>query len=186
MKRNNLSVLCLLMASCILYSSCIGSFPVFNKMLKWNKGISSSKFVNELVFICFHIIPVYEVCYLADGLVFNTIEFWSGKSALAKVGETKRMKGSNGDIYAITNTKDGYKIVDETKNVECELLYNQKNKTWSAAIDGKTYELVKLNDDGTVSLNMQNGKYFTVTPDAAGVELATNVANGSAADFAID
>lgn len=181
-----MSVLCALLATSIFYSSCIGSFPVFNKVKTWNMGVSGSKFVNELVFICLHIIPVYEVCYLGDILIFNSIEFWGGDSPVAKVGETKRMKGSNGDIFVITNTKDGYKIVDETKNVECELVYNKKAKTWNAQMDGKSYELMKMNDDGTVSLNMQNGKYFTVNPDAAGVELATSVLGGSNLNLAIN
>ena len=38
-----------------------------------------SKFVNELVFFAFWILPVYEVSGLADLLVLNSIEFWSGK-----------------------------------------------------------------------------------------------------------
>ncbi|MBR5297221.1 MAG: DUF3332 family protein, partial [Parabacteroides sp.] len=52
------------LASSLLFSSCIGSFGLSNKLLDWNKNLDS-KFVNELVFIAFCIIPVYEVAGLA-------------------------------------------------------------------------------------------------------------------------
>ncbi len=179
MKNLKIKMLTATMGTSIICSSCIGSFPVFNNVAAWNRGISKDKFVNELVFICLHIIPVYEVCYLADGLVFNSIEFWSNKSgaAVAKVGETKRMKGSNGDVFAITRTKKGYTIVDETRGEECKLIFDEKKKTWNAELDGKLYELMTMNDDGSITLNMHNGRTLTVNPDIYGVELAQQAAD---------
>ena len=67
-----------LLCSCIAFTSCIGSFKLSNKVLSWNKQVSNSKFVNEVVFFCFWVIPVYEVTTIADVLVVNSIEFWSG------------------------------------------------------------------------------------------------------------
>ncbi len=179
MRKRSLTIACAIMAACVLFTSCIGSFRTFNKVNAWNQGISKSKFVNELVFVCFHIIPVYEVVYLADILVFNSIEFWSGDNPISKAGEVKRMKGSNGDMFAITSTKDGYKIVDETRNCECKLVYNKKAKTWNAEVDGKLYELMTVNDDGSLTLNI-GGMHLTTTPDAAGVELAMEAVKGTA------
>ena len=75
MKKRLVTLLCTMLSVSILSTSCIGSFPLFHKIHSWNEGVSDNKFVNELVFVCFHIIPVYEVCYLADGLIFNSIEF---------------------------------------------------------------------------------------------------------------
>ena len=48
------------LASSVMFSSCIGSYALFNKVLEWNGGISN-KWVNELVYICFWILPVYEI-----------------------------------------------------------------------------------------------------------------------------
>ncbi len=42
-----------LLCSCIAFTSCIGSFKLSNKVLSWNKQVSNSKFVNEVVFFCF-------------------------------------------------------------------------------------------------------------------------------------
>ena len=73
MRKIKIAVSALLIAgSALLYTSCIGSFGMTKSVMKWNKSIGS-KFVNELVFIAFWILPVYEVTALADVLVVNSI-----------------------------------------------------------------------------------------------------------------
>ena len=59
-----------LVGGSLLCSSCIGSFGLWTGLRDWNQGVGD-KFVNEVVFCAFHIIPIYEVCYLADLLVLN-------------------------------------------------------------------------------------------------------------------
>ena len=64
MKKFNLKLAATVMVcGAFLFSSCIGSFGLHSKLLNWNQGIGN-KFVNELVFLAFNIIPVYGVCYL--------------------------------------------------------------------------------------------------------------------------
>ena len=84
-----------------LFSSCVGSFGLHTKLSNWNQNISN-KFVNELVFLAFNIIPVYGVCYLADALVINSIEFWSGSNPMASIGDVKTIKGENGNYLVST------------------------------------------------------------------------------------
>ena len=61
MKRRFLPVaIVLALTGSLMTSSCIGSFALTNKLLSWNKQVGN-KFVNELVFFAFWIIPVYEV-----------------------------------------------------------------------------------------------------------------------------
>ena len=80
MKKKYLSVaLVMALTGSMMMSSCIGSFSLTNKLMDWNNQIGS-KFVNELVFIAFWIVPVYEISALADVLVINSIEFWSGEN----------------------------------------------------------------------------------------------------------
>ena len=75
MKKFNLKMAATVMiCGSFLFSSCIGSFGLHSKLVSWNQGIGT-KFVNELVYLAFNIIPVYGVCYLADALVINSIEF---------------------------------------------------------------------------------------------------------------
>ena len=74
MKRSKTLVVCAMLGGSIMFSSCIGSFGLWNNLKDWNQGVSN-KFVNELIFVAFHIVPVYEIAYLADALVLNSIEF---------------------------------------------------------------------------------------------------------------
>ena len=80
MKREKLTLVAVLLSGSLLFSSCVGSFGLFNRLSSWNQSIGS-KFVNELVFLAFNIVPVYGVSYLADALVINSIEFWGSLSA---------------------------------------------------------------------------------------------------------
>ena len=82
---------CAILSGSLLFSSCIGSFGLWNNLKSWNQGIGN-KFVNEIVFLAFHIVPVYEVAYLADILVLNSIEFWSGSNPVAEVGTIKTVR----------------------------------------------------------------------------------------------
>jgi len=68
------------MACSLMFSSCIGSFTLTNKVLAWNKTVGD-KFVNEVVFLCFNIIPVYSVSIFADAVVLNSLEFWTGSNS---------------------------------------------------------------------------------------------------------
>ena len=85
----------------LLFNSCIGSFGLFNRLNTWNQSIGN-KFVNELVLLAFNIVPVYGVAYLADVLVINSIEFWSGSNPMANVGDIKKVKGENGNYMVKT------------------------------------------------------------------------------------
>ena len=94
MRKTSLTVavVCALMGSMLL-PSCIGSFTLTNKLLTWNRQIGN-KFVNELVFFAFWVLPVYEVSALADVLVLNSIEFWSGSNPVAS--GTTVVEGNDG------------------------------------------------------------------------------------------
>ena len=166
MKKNKTIMVCALLSGCILFSSCIGSFKLLNGMKDWNQGIGG-KFVNELVFIALHIVPVYEIAYLADLLVMNSIEFWSGSNPVAS-NEVKEIKGENAN-YLVKTNEDGYTITNKDDNQSVNLVYNQEKQTWNAVTETENIELVKMNDDGTATINMQNGTSMTVQPDMQGV-----------------
>ena len=87
-KRTILVLMVALLCSSVTFTSCIGSFRLSNKVLSWNKQVSGSKFVNEVVFFCFWVLPVYEITTIADVLVVNSIEFWSGDNPLAETETT--------------------------------------------------------------------------------------------------
>lgn len=180
MRKSKSMMVYAVLAGSILFTSCIGSFKLWNNLKDWNQGVGN-KFVNELVFIALHIVPVYEIAYLADVIVFNSIEFWSGSNPVAS-NETKEIKGENGD-YLVTSNENGYTITNKEDNQSMDLVYNKESKTWNAVTETENIELVKMNDNGTVSINMQNGTSMTVMPDMQGVA-AARAAIGSTSFFA--
>ena len=167
MKKTKLIAASLLMSGSILFSSCIGSFGLWNQLKSWNQGISN-KFVNEIVFLAFHVIPVYEVCYLADVLVLNSIEFWSGSNPLAEVGTVRTVEGENGE-YLVRTNEDGYTITKKGEDSSLNLVFNQDNQTWSAVCEDASYELMTMNEDGTITVKLQDGSNITVSPDVQGL-----------------
>ena len=109
MKINHIKVSALLLTATLLTSSCVGSFSLFNRVAKWNNHATSSKFLNEIIFIL--ISPAYVACTVVDALLFNTVEFWSGSNPMAhKVGTTQEITGKDGLIYAVTTLSDGYEV----------------------------------------------------------------------------
>ena len=142
MKKLKFSAACLILSGSIICSSCIGSFGLWSSLKDWNNNIGN-KFVNEIVFLAFHIVPVYEVAYLADVIVLNSIEFWSGSNPLADVGSVKTVKGESGE-YLVQNT-------------------------WNASAEGQTFELITMNEDGTITFKQQDGTPVTVSPDLQGM-----------------
>lgn len=167
MRKSKLTVaLALLLGGSVMFSSCIGSFGLFNHMVKWNQGIGN-KFVNELVFLALTIIPVYGICYVADVLVINSIEFWSGSNPMASVGTIKKVQGENGNYYVKT-LENGYSITKEGETASMDLIFNQENQTWNVVSEGVDTPLLKMNNDGTASLYMPDGTMMNVTLDQQG------------------
>lgn len=175
MKRSKFALVCVL-CSTILFSSCIGSFALFNKMRVWNEGIGN-KFVNELVFVALNIVPVYGVAFLADILVVNSIEFWSGSNPVANAGEVKQIKGENGD-FIVETLDNGYSITNE-KEESMELIFNREASTWNVVSEGISSELIKINEDGTAQLYLPDGNSMNVTLDAQGMLAARQVMNSN-------
>ena len=171
MKNFRMKAFAALIGGSVMCSSCIGSFGLWTGLRDWNMGVGN-KFVNEVVFCAFHIIPIYEVCYLADILVLNSIEFWSGSNPTAQAGTIQRVKGENGDYVVRTNV-DGYtitKVGEEDKPLN--LVYNVTTRSWNAVTASDTYEVFTMNEDGTITFRQQDGTPVTIAPNEEGVAVA--------------
>ena len=168
MKKKSFTLLVsVTLASSFLFSSCIGSFGLSNRLLEWNKNIDS-KFVNELVFIAFWIVPVYEVAALADILVLNSIEFWSGSNPVADTGNIQKVETKDG-IYAIKTQKDGYQIQKEGEEKTVELVFNETDQSWNIEVNNETTKLFKFTDKNEVVMYLPDGNEMNVELNQAGV-----------------
>lgn len=159
----------MMVAFSIMFSSCIGSFQLTSKLKNFNDGIGS-KWVNELVFVAFCIVPVYELSALADVLVLNSIEFWSGKKALADAGETKIIKNSKGQDIEVKTLENGYALNDGTNTMN--LVFDEKKQIWSAEYEDQVMNLIRLVDENNAQLFLKNGEVMDITLNADGIEAA--------------
>ena len=167
MRRKYLTAaVALAVVSSLTLSSCIGSFQLSNKILAWNQQISS-KFVNELVFICFWIVPVYEISALADLIVINSIEFWSGKNPVE--AQTTVIDGSDARYqvernmagYTITNISDGSVVRFDFKEDD--------NSWWLSTDDGDPIKIMEYVDDSHVRMLNGDGGFTQVDLSQEGV-----------------
>lgn len=177
MNKKHLTVfVATVLAGSMLFTSCIGSFGLSNKLLSWNRNIDS-KFVNELVFIAFWIVPVYEISALADILVLNSIEFWSGNNPVADVGSVKKIDGKDG-VYTVETQADGYHIQKEGEEKGVDLVFNSTDNSWNVEANGETHKLLKFENDDEVVMYLPDGKEMNVELNQAGVMAFQQVANG--------
>jgi Domain of unknown function (DUF3332). len=153
-----------------LFTSCVGSFSLHSRLSSWNQTIGT-KFVNEVVYLACNIVPVYGVCYLADALVLNSIEFWTGSNPMANVGDVKKVKGENGN-YLVKTLENGYSITKEGETASMELIYDKEANTWNVVSNGVSAELLEMNNNGTATMHLPNGQAMNVTLDRQGVNAA--------------
>lgn len=154
------AALILTVCSSLGLSSCIGSFALTKRLMNWNQTIGN-KVVNELVFIAFWILPVYEVSALADILVINSIEFWSGDNPMAC--GTKRIEGTDGQRYLVKCDGKGYDITSENDGTTVRLDFDATDRSWDVTTPaGETYELMTFIDDSHVSLPAADGTRIDV------------------------
>ncbi len=150
----------------ITASSCIGSFALTNKLLSWNRQIDS-KFVNELVFIAFWILPVYEVSALADVVVLNSIEFWSGNNPVT--ASSKTVTGTDGQKYLVQSDAEGYTITTEATGDVVRLDYSADDNAWDVTTATGTARLMTFIDDTHVALPTADGREAIVEVSAEGL-----------------
>lgn len=166
MKKKCLSVAVVLaIGSSMLFTSCIGSFALTNKVISWNQQVGS-KFVNELVFFAFWILPVYELSALADILVINSIEFWSGTNPMS--ASTKVIQGEDGR-YLVKCDKTGYTITSERDKSVVRFNFNQEENSWAIEANGVSNTFMTFVDDTHVKMITPTGDFKVVELSQAGV-----------------
>lgn len=181
MKKKTLSVaLVMALVGSMTLSSCIGSFSLTKKVHEWNQNLGN-KFVNELVFIAFCIVPVYEVVAFIDAIVINSIEFWSGSNPVAQ--GKKVIDGENGR-YLVECDGKGYTIKSETDGSIVRLDFTEEDKSWSVTANGETHTFMSFVDEDHVKMITPEGDYQIVELSQAGLYAYKSIA--SATNFAMN
>ncbi len=170
------------LSASMMMQSCIGSFALFNKVKTWNEHVGD-KFVNEIVFVAMWILPVYELCFAADLLVLNSIEFWSGTNpALA---QTKVIDGKDAQ-YLVASNENGYTITNMTTKQVTRFDFNAEDNSWSLVNNGQEVKLFNFVDDTHVNILTRDGNYTTVELSQPGVLAYQQLVGAGGIAFALN
>lgn len=155
------------LSASMMMQSCIGSFALFNKVKTWNEHVGD-KFVNEIVFVAMWILPVYELCFAADLLILNSIEFWSGENPALAQTQTKVIDGKDAK-YLVASNEKGYTITNlDTKQVT-RFNFNAEENAWYLENNGEEVKLFTFVDDTHVDVITRDGSYTRVELSQPGV-----------------
>jgi len=129
-----------LVLACLTFSNtaCIGRMAISGKVMEFNLSVSQDKWAREIVFLALYIVPVYEFAGMADLIVVNSIEFWTGKNPvsgeprLAHFGDQNHGVTADGSEEISTLRKDG--------SIDIEV----------RTADGGAYFLNVVREDGAV------------------------------------
>src|SRR5512134_3778707 len=112
-----------LLAVGVATGGCIGSMALTAKVRDFNMQVSPDPWPREGVFLLLYFVPVYPFAGMADLLVVNSIEFWTGtnpvshKSAAVTVAGTvdsHRESSPDGTVAESTLREDGSIDVEVT------------------------------------------------------------------------
>ena len=153
MKQTLKSIVCALLLTGML-AGCYGSFNLTRKVWKWN-GEVGGKWVNEIVFLVMNVIPVYGVAGMADVVILNTIEFWTGTNPVTAQNEQpSNLKGDDGTTVTF-NAQDKVMQITRTIPGKGETIYRiSRDNGQSVVMDKDNNILVRCiaGDNGEMTL----------------------------------
>ena len=76
------------LALTLFASGCYGPFNLTRRLYQWN-GQVGTKWEREFMFILLAWAPVYGLAVLGDAVVFNSMEFWTGRNPVDAPGKSK-------------------------------------------------------------------------------------------------
>jgi hypothetical protein len=89
-----------------LTAGCYGKFQLTREVYRFNSSIED-KYLRSAMTWVLVIVPVYEVSALLDFIVFNVVEFWSGKNPITSAGSATRIYSRGDEKAVMTLARDG-------------------------------------------------------------------------------
>lgn len=140
-----------LLLAALPMQGCYGNFNLTRKVYNWN-GTLGDKFVKSLVMCVMIIVPVYGLAGLADLVILNLVEFWTGSNPMAlKQGEREiRFVEHEGVRYMLTATTNRLDIARaEGDPATTSLVFDPVRRAWFAVTPERTIQLAEdVSPDG--------------------------------------
>lgn len=87
----------LLVAFTLPQTGCIGSFRLTDKVFQWNRKVGPLV-VQEILFLAFVILPVYEITVFIDAFVLNLIEAITGNNPISAADPVREVALAEGKV----------------------------------------------------------------------------------------
>lgn len=170
LSRFRLSIVIILLIAVmpVALTGCFGRFPLTHRIYNLNQNVSHDKFVRTLVFWLFIIAPVYEIGILADAIIFNLVEFWTGEQWIAY----EPMEDGFGNIVKLEPSEDGSEMVmTMTRNGEViaqdRFIKVSDSQFEIRDIEGNLNGLVFITPEGDVQIAKADGEIIrTIEADS--------------------
>lgn len=152
----------------VALTGCFGRFPLTHRIYNLNQNVSEHKFVRTLVFWLFVIVPVYEIGILADAIIFNLVEYWTGQRWIAY----EPMEDRFGNIVTLEPSEDGNELVmTMTRNGEViaqdRFIKVSDSKFEIRDAEGSLNGLVIVTPEGDIQIAKADGEVFrTIEADS--------------------
>ena len=146
-------IIAILMLVCFASVGCTGSFMLTKKVYNWHRSLGD-KWSDEFGFLVCTLIPIYGLSTMADAIVFNSIEFWTGKNPVEESrAETKTKYVKVGDQEATLTYDPQSKrlnIVSQKKGLHPAAITLEKNGNTVLTKDqkGNVLYTTKKNENG--------------------------------------
>ena len=160
MRRSSRIAACLVAA--VMMSGCFGQFALVRKLYNWNASVGD-KWTSEVVYLVMgYLLPVYGFATLADAIVINSIEFWTGSNPVssASLPKTKRfMLGK--DSEAVMTRQGDQVLFEEFRNGKSMgALTIQRQDGMAVAVDTQGHPVLRsqMLPDGSIVVSDANGR----------------------------
>jgi hypothetical protein len=162
-------------ACSLALAGCFGSFGATRALWEWNDEMHSSKWVKWLVFLGLSIIPVYFLFVVADALVLNSVEFWTGSNPIKS--------GADGRTVTRVATADPNRLrLEIRRHGELEKVVYCERRADGALLlldaDGLPLSLVSQGPDGALELRAGDRVLLARLDPAAVDRVSAGVARG--------
>lgn len=161
MRRRSIAMACaiLLLVASVGTTGCFGRNALWLRVRNWNAEAVDGKWTRQLVWIGLTITLVYPVSSMLDKLVFNVIEFWSGKNPLT--GEVAITVAQGADVL---KGPDGSQIMSR-------ILPDGSARVEIRGADGSVDILSVALEDGTMIARDASGRRAGVVDEGGWLHL---------------
>ena len=159
-----------LVALGLVASGCYGPFNLTRRLYQWN-GQVGTKWEREFVFILLAWAPVYGLAVLGDGIVFNSMEFWTGNNPVdppdgkrrSAMPQTKRFsRGASEAVLTYAEALDGQHLLVQQfqdRHPAAALRIEQRDGiTVGSDADGHVLFSAQSLPDGSVVIHDKDGR----------------------------